>query len=118
MGFKLVIANVVEFKVCLVDSNGGKTKEFPMTLFGRRLPQKELVEAIAATRQEGWDVVGFVADHITDWRGQTLVVDDETGQPLPFSDDAFAAMLSLGGAAAIIFHAYVDANAIKGKAGN
>ncbi len=115
MGFSLVIADVVEFPSKFTVNDGGKLREFKVTLLGDRVPQDTLA---AEMKEADLSLGDFLARHLTGWRGQSLVIDDATGQPAEFSAGALAAMLSVTGVAGVVFTDYLQANAAKGKAGN
>ena len=49
----------------------------------------------------------FLTENLTGWRGQKLVVDDETNTPAEFGPDALAAMLGVAGVAGVVYMAYL-----------
>ena len=89
MGFSLVIADVVEFPSKFTVNDGGKLREFKVTFLGDRAPQGTLA---AEMKEADLSLGDFLARHLTGWRGQSLVIDDATGQPAEFSAGALAAM--------------------------
>jgi hypothetical protein len=115
MAFRLVVADVVDFPVKFTVNDGGASKPFAINLQAKRLPQ----DAFRRLAEGGSDAtVGeFLAEHVTGWRGQKLVVDD-AGQPADFSPEAFACLLSLVGVAGLAFAAYLEACGAQGKAKN
>jgi hypothetical protein len=115
MAFKLVVSNTVEVPVKFTVNDGGKTASFQFAVLANRLPA-DAFKALADDRSER-TVAEFLAEQITGWRGQRLVVDDN-GQPVEFSPDALAVMLSLVGLAGLVFEAYVLACGAQGKAKN
>lgn len=110
MGFKLVIADVVDVPVRCTFGN----KDFSFTLHARRDAQPLLD---AALREDG-ATSDFMRERVTGWRGQTLVIDDATGAPAEFSAEAFDVMLSVAGMPRTLFLAYLEANSAKAKAKN
>jgi hypothetical protein len=115
MNYKLVISDTVEVPVKFTVNDAGKTSGFQFHLIAQRLPQ----EAFKALAEGDADrTVGqFLADHVTGWRGQRLVVDD-AGNPADFSPEAFACMLDLVGVAGLAFTAYIEACGARGKEKN
>jgi len=109
MAFKLKVGNLLSIPIKL-EINDGKAKPaaFAFTLEAERM---NLDEAQAAFQLDGEKadrpIVDFLHEKITGWNGQTLVVDEDTGQPAAFSREAFDSMLSLVGVANVIHGAYV-----------
>jgi len=109
MGTKLAIGDFLEVPVKYTFNPGAsKPKEFKFFLIGKRLDEEEVRGVLTGTNEEMQGTVGeFLQKNISDWRNQTLVLDDETGKPAPFSAEAFDAMLSVTGMAMVIHMAYL-----------
>lgn len=120
--FRLLIAAVVEFPVNLKIRDAGITRDFRFHLIGKRLTAEEAQEQLAgkpeaaadeavdldaATADKGLTVREFLRTNIVGWRGQKLVTADDEGTPADFSLEAFDAMLTIVGAAAVFFEHYV-----------
>ncbi len=109
MAFKLKVGNQLSIPVKLeINDGSAKPAVFAFKLTGERmnLEQTQAAFALDGDRAER-TVIDFLHEKITNWSGQTLVLDDDTGQPVAFSRDAFEAMLSLVGVANVIHSAYV-----------
>lgn len=115
MGFKLVVSNTVEVPVKFTVNDGGKTATFTFSLLANRLPADSF-RALADDRGDR-TVVEFLQEQITGWRGQRLVVDDNS-QAVEFSAEALAVMLNLVGLAGLVFEAYVAACGAQGRSKN
>jgi hypothetical protein len=109
MAFKLAIGDTIEFPVKLALNDAGKQRNFTFRLQARRLGADEIQQL---QRDAGADVpvADFLRDRITGWREQTLVC-DEQDHPVPFSADAFDALLGIFGVAGAVFAAYLEAQA-------
>lgn len=116
MAFKLTIGNVVEVPVKFDVKDGGATRSFSFALLASRMPEGELL-AMSKEDDEA-TVADYLAGKITGWRGQTLVVGDEDGEPVPFSAESLRCMFSLSGLPGVVFRAYVAACGAKGKEKN
>ena len=101
MALKLVVRNKlrVPVKGSIADENG-KQVSFSFVLLCRRLSQTQIQAA-----QENKDelVVDFIKDVTEGWED----VIDSTGQPLPFDDDNFAAVMDQAGLPGVCFQAYM-----------
>lgn len=111
---KLIISNTIEVPVRFSYKDGGKQREFSITLYAERLSQDEL-ERVA--KENDKQLSDTLRERVTGWKSQNLVVDDE-GKPVDFSAEALELMLSVLGLPGEIFRAYIDACLIKGKAKN
>lgn len=112
--YRLVISDTVEFPVEFALKDAGRTRTFAFTLIGRRVDQAQL----DADRDEGMTVGQVLEKNLTDWRGQTLVVDDETGQPAEFGPEPLRVMLAQRGVTVVVLNAYLAALDAKGKEKN
>lgn len=115
MSFRLVVADTVDVPLNFSVNDAGKTVNFAFSLQATRVDQDTL-RALVESDSAG-TVADFLREHVTGWRGQRLVVDDE-GKPAEFSPEAFGCMLGLVGAAGLMLSAYLEACGAKGKAKN
>lgn len=99
--FTLAIENTVEVPVKFTLKEGRVNKPFAVTLVAKRLTKEES-EAEAA----GTTILEFLLSNVTDWRGQTLVLDAD-GKPAEFSRAALEYMLSVGNVLALCWSAYL-----------
>lgn len=112
MAYKLRIGNFIEVPIHLRVRDGGQTKDFKFHITGKRLSAEEARSKLGGEGETANETVGeFLKAHITDWRGQTLVV-DEADQPAAFSAEALEALLSVAGAAGVIYLAYLKELAV------
>ena len=123
MGIRLAVSDLVEFPVLVsISDQGGALKPFKLTLLGDRLVGDDFqAEAgkIDAARDALRDDPGgnayfdavrdIVVRRVRGWVSQDLVLDDLTGEPAPFSPEAFAAALGVAGLPMLIFKAYFAA---------
>ena len=118
MGMKLKIGNVVEVPVKYTFNPGStKSQEFKFYLTANRITEDEASGLVNGTSEASQQSIGeFLRKNISDWRNQTLVLDEETDKPLPFSAEAFDAMLSVAGMPMVIHLAYLKECA--GKSGD
>jgi hypothetical protein len=107
MGFRLVVSDVIEFPIKVSVNDGPKAVPFSFTLVGRRMGVDEYRTAVGdgatATVRE------FLVANVTGWKGQRLVIDDDTSQPADFSPEAFSALLGVVGLEGACFGAYLKA---------
>lgn len=89
MAYKLAVGSVVEFESVVKLNDGGRIRTFPLRLQGRRLGHEELGEKTRAMTDRA-----LLLDVITGWQ-QKLLLDDASGEPVPYSAEAFEAMLSM-----------------------
>lgn len=115
MAYKLTISDTVEVPVKFEVKDGGSMIRFDFALLAKRLPAAAFADL--GRDDSGRTVADFLAEQITGWRGQRLVVDDD-GDPVPFSPEALSVMLSLVGLAGLAFEAYVQACGARGRAKN
>lgn len=104
--YKLAVEASVDFPVNIDLMDGRKKRNFAFHLTAHRLSTDQLRAEIGPDADNPNLTVGeFLHNHITGWRGQQLVV-DEDGKPVDFSADAFDVLLTPPGAAQLIFIAY------------
>lgn len=108
MGFKVAIGTDIEVPVHIKVRNGGKLSEFKFHVTGQRLSADEARDKLSGDGDNAeTTVTEFLTEHLTGWRDQKLVVDEDTGAAAPFSADALQAMLSVAGVAGVIYLAYL-----------
>ena len=116
--FKLAIAPIVDCAVKVKVQDGSDAKTHAFTLIGKRITQQELRDVHA---DETTSVRDYLRQQITGWRGQRLVVDESSGEPVPFSAEAFDCLLTLPGMELAAYRAYlaacVAADTAEGRAG-
>lgn len=112
MAFKLKIGNFIEVPVHLRVRDGGQTKDFKFQVTGKRLSAEEARSKLSGEGDTANETVGeFLKANLTDWRGQTLVL-DEADQPAAFGPEALDTLLSVAGAAGVIYVAYLKELAV------
>ena len=92
----------VQVKGSLKDSNGSPVP-FKFTLTCKRLPASELKSRVTSG---DFDVKEIMKEVTTGWQGQRLITDEDTKQPAEFCEEAFDALLDIGGMALLCFNAY------------
>ena len=109
MAFTLKVGNTLSIPIKLeINDGGAKPVPFGFRLFAERLSAEALRDLIQnAGEHAEHSVPEFLHRQITGWHGQTLVMDDNTGQPAEFGKEAFDAMLSLAGVAGVVYGAYI-----------
>ncbi|ODU07998.1 MAG: hypothetical protein ABS84_14910 [Rubrivivax sp. SCN 71-131] len=106
MAFKLAISDIIDVPVKASLADGGKKVTHAFTLHARRIDAEPLREAL----NDSSVLIGdFLREHVVGWGDQRLVLDEETGAPASFSDEAFAAMRSVPGIERLIFESYLVA---------
>lgn len=123
MTFKLKVGAFVDAPVRLVVRDGSRDVPFAFTLVLRRLSQDDAMALVgrlheladeekAAPKAAPQAVTAYtrelLADLITDWRDQRLVVDDDD-RPVPYSAQALDVMLGLAGAGGVLREAALRA---------
>lgn len=103
MAFKLAIANTVKVPVKFTLNNGDKIAAFSFNVTCDRLDQAEIKSRLG----DGDALISeFLADVITGWDGQKLVV-EEDGTPAGFDAEALDMLLGTAGVSLVIFNAYL-----------
>ena len=106
MALKLTIGDVIDVPVKGSVKDGGKDVDFRFTLQARRISTEAYREQFGSeselTKRE------VLEQHITGWKGQRLVV-DEDDQPAPFSSEAFGLLMSVVGMEDTILMSYLKA---------
>lgn len=115
--YKLNVSDTVEFPVTLTVNDAGTPREFTLRLQAKRLTD----QALDAARDSNLKTEAFLAEHITGWRDQTLVVQAD-GSPADYTPEAFAVLLGVGGARLAVLAAYqralAGADGLGGRAKN
>jgi hypothetical protein len=109
--YKLAISDTVSFKIKMSIVDNKATKVFVFGLTATRLSQDDITARFANKDEKTKD---FVAEVVTDWEGQTLVLDAD-GKPAEYSSDALDAMLNVPGVSNLIFAAYLKECGAKEK---
>lgn len=109
--YTLAIDDFVTVPVKFTLKDKGVNKLFGVTLECRRLSQDEISEKLAEKESK---VKDFVAEVVTGWSGQRLVL-DEGGQPAEYSPEALGVMLNAAGVAMSCFNAYLKECGAKEK---
>jgi hypothetical protein len=104
MSYKFSVAPVVRVPVKFSAADGAKSVPFSFTLICKRLEQSEVSERVSTDAQT---VREFMSDVVTGWEGQTLVLEEATGQPAAFSPEALAAMFEFPGVAFTAYQSYL-----------
>lgn len=119
MAFKLNIGDVIEFSVKGSVNDGARSIPFNFALQGRRLQTAEYRDVLKPDS----DVLirEFLAENLTGWRGQRLVLDDADA-PAAYSAEALACLLGVVGMEQTLFQGYLKALHVSetpaGRAGN
>jgi hypothetical protein len=100
---KLAIDNVVEVPVKFTIKVKGVAKLFAFSFTAHRLDQDEISSRLEETGKKTKD---FMADLMTDWANQRLVL-TATDEPADFSPEALEMMLNAPGVATACFNAYI-----------
>lgn len=110
--FKIVVSNTVAVPVAGSHTNeNGKPVPFKFTLICKRLNAEDLKVALDGGEAK---VDEFVADVVTGWRDQRLVLEsDDT--PAEYCPDALAALLNISGMGMLCFQSYMKEAGAKGK---
>jgi hypothetical protein len=118
MAIKLKIDDMVEVPVRYTFNPGSaRAKEFKFYVTAKRITEHEAAGLVNGTSDESQETVGeFLRKQVTGWRNQHLVVDADTDEPLPFSPEAFEAMLGVAGLPMAIHLAYLKE--VAGKSGD
>ena len=117
MALQLRIGNFVEFPVALKARDGDKDKTFKLRLTGKRLSSEQWRAQFEGEDNSTKTAVELaeqlLLNNITGWSEQTLVVDDETGQPAEFSREGLQLVLGMFQALSVIQGEYITALGIK-----
>ena len=101
--YKLIIQNTALVKVKFTLKDKGADRLFAFTLDAVRLDQDEISSRL---EEKDKKIKDFLADLITGWDGQRLVLNqDDT--PAAFSPEALEVLLNVRGVAAVVFNAYL-----------
>jgi hypothetical protein len=105
MAFKLAIDNLVGVKVEGKSRGGdGKEKSFSFVLVCERYTHEQMQET-GSDKDE--TIFAFFEKVARDWRGQTLVLDDDD-KPAAFSLEALRALMTVSGMGMLCWHSYVQ----------
>lgn len=107
----LSISNTSDISVKFTLREGTVNKLFAFTFTAIRLDQDDISERMDDKNKK---VKEFMAEVITGWSGQRLVLEDN-GEPAAFSQEALAMLLNVMGVAGILFAAYLKECGAKEK---
>ena len=107
MASVLKIGSIIALAIALQINDAGKPAEFKFKLTAKRMSAQEWNEHFAPGQNNQKTVREFLMERITGWDGQTLVIDDQTNQPAPFTAENFDLMLGVLGVQDVIFQAYL-----------
>ena len=112
MTFRLSVSNTVSVPVAgSIPDENGRPAPFSFNLTCRRLPASELKDSVQSTEAT---VPEFLASVVQGWSG----LQDDAGQPLPYSREALDRLFDIVGMAGVAFAAYLQACGAKGKEKN
>jgi hypothetical protein len=109
--FTLAIENTVDFPVKFSIKSKNITKVFAFNLTATRLEQEEIQTKLEDKEKK---VKDFIADVVTGWSGQRLVL-GTNGEPAEFDAEALDALLNVAGVATVCFAAYLKECGAKEK---
>lgn len=117
MALKVKIGSVIQFTSTFELVDGDKRASHRLELVATRKKASELraMHDAGGDKQTYADLCRQV---ITGWKSQTLIVDDETEQPAPYSAEALDLLLDEPGVAVKVWADYADASGPQGKRGN
>ncbi len=106
MGFRLSLSDVIEVPVTGYFSDKAKRVKHSFTLLVKR-------PDLAESKLREVTVIDYLRESLVGWAGQTLVLDEETGNPVDFSVEAFDFLLEKQvGAQELICNAYLEAASV------
>jgi hypothetical protein len=108
--YTLSIQDTVEVPVKFTLKEGKVNKTFAFSLIAMRQPQNVIEQWVKDDQRAVKDIL---AEIVTGWSGQTLVMEDD--KPAEFSEEAFAAMLDAPGVAGRCYLAYLTECGAKAK---
>lgn len=119
MALKLKIGASIDAPVRLLVRDGARDVVFPFVLVLRRLSQDEALalvgrlQTLAEDKHAPHDAMpahtrDLLADIVTDWRDQRLVL-DEDDKPAPYSAESLDTLLTLAGAGGVLRDAVLRA---------
>lgn len=111
MARKLAIQNSVKVPVKFTLNNSGKVAAFSYSVVCDRIDQDEIK---ARLNNQDEMISDFLAQIITGWEGQTLVV-EEDGTPADFDAESLSLMLTTAGVSLAIFQSYMKECGAKTK---
>lgn len=107
MKFRLILADTIEFPVTLKVRNGGSVEDHKFHLTAARIDTDAAADLFTPGTEAGDKPLReFLSEKISGWRGQKLVV-DESNKPAEFSQEAFAELVRVPGAAVVIYTDYL-----------
>lgn len=108
MASVLKIGAIIALSIALqINDAAAKPAEFKFKLTAKRMTTEEWNEHFGPGQNNPKTVREFLLERITGWEGQTLVIDDQTNQPAPFTPENFDIMLGVLGVPEVIFQSYL-----------
>lgn len=109
MGFKLAIGTDIEVPVHLKLRDGGRLVDHKFHVTGKRLDAEEARQKLSGEGESAdTTITEFLTEHLIGWRDQKLVREEDTDKPAAFGPEALAALLSVAGAAGVIYTNYLQ----------
>ena len=112
--YRVAIGDMLQVPVKGEINDADKVVKFDFTLTVRRLDTTD-----QSSKLSGAD---YLRAHTSAWKGQRLVIDEETGHPAEFSAEALEVMFSIVGMESVCWSAYLQAMRISetpaGRRGN
>jgi hypothetical protein len=110
MAIKITISNKVKFKVDgTIKDAEGVDQPFNFSLTCKRLDSEELTKRFADA--DGSTLLAFLQEVTTDWAS----VNDDDGQPMPYSAEALSSLLRIPGLAMLVYTKYMTEIGAKAK---
>lgn len=107
MKFRLNIADDIEFPVTIKVRNGGSVEDHKFHLTAARIDSDAAADLFSNDTEAGAQPLrDFLASKVKGWRGQKLVI-GEDDKPAAFDAEAFGALLTIPGAAVVIYTDYL-----------
>lgn len=109
MAYKLAIAAVLAAAVAFTLNDDGTPKEFNFTIKFERLAEDDWNTRVKNERglADAASVKKTLKEITRGWDGQTVVIDDATGQPAEFCPDAVDALFDIPGFTDVALQAYL-----------
>lgn len=113
--YRLAISNAVKFDCVFTLADGDQQREFGMAMEAARAKQPKQGDGTTV----GEFLSGPAAVRMAAWKGDSPLVDIDTGQPIAAGADALAALYDLvPNLPGLVLAAYLDATGAKAKLGN
>lgn len=108
MAAVLRIGNFIQVPIRLEINDAGKNAVFSFRLTAKRLNVEQWKSHFTDGGEHSEQTVkDFLLEHVTEWDGQNLVMDDETNRQAPFTRENFELMLGVLGVQSVVFQCYL-----------